>query len=96
MFRLLHLINILLIVPMMACGFMSMMSGGGQTPIYQDLGILLLMASPVVGIASVLLAEVIWRLAPNLRRIAVLIDFMPIMMWAGLMIWLQVETGFFG
>lgn len=93
MLRVLHAINLLMIVPMIACGFMSSLSGGGLNPAYQRIGQILIVVSPIMPVVCVVIAEVLWRY--NQPYPAYIINVIPLLVWIGLLIWLQIATGFF-
>jgi hypothetical protein len=91
--RVLQILVPLAIVPMMALGLMSMLSGGGMTPAYQQIGRVMLWLSPLAGIAGLILSLVLWHFGQSL--LAYLAILTPLLVWAGLLLWLQIETGFF-
>lgn len=93
MFRLLQVINFLMIVPIMCLGMMSSLSGGGMTPAFQQIGRYMLLTPVPTALASIIIAEILWRLEqPILAYIALAV---PFVIWVGLLVWLQIETGFF-
>jgi hypothetical protein len=94
MLRVLHAINLLLILPMVACGFMSSFSGGGLTPAYQNVGRALIVISPIMPVICVIIAEVLWRY--NQAYLAYIVNAIPLLVWVALLVWLQIRTGFFG
>jgi len=92
-FRLFQILTLLGIVPMMLLGLMSGLSGGGLTPIYQRLGVFLMVKSPIIAVVCLVVAEVFWRL--DQTTLAQLVCAVPGVMWLGLLAWLQYKTGFF-
>ena len=82
-----------LIVPMMCLGIMASLSGGGMTPAYQRIGQILLVLPPITGILAVVISFILQRL--GLSTLAYVALAVPILIWVGLLIWLQRETGFF-
>lgn len=94
LFRSLQVIVLCLIIPMMCLGMMAGLSGGGLNPTFQRIGQILLVLSPLIGLIGLVGSIILWRIGqPQLAYIAISV---PIVMWFGLLIWLQVETGFFG
>lgn len=93
MFRLLQILDVILILPMIVLGFMAGLSGGGVTPAFQRIGQLMLVVAPIVGIICVIVAEILWR--GNQPTAATLVVLIPLAVYVGLVIWLQVATGFF-
>ena len=93
MLRLLQVIVALLIIPMMCLGMMSGLSGGGLNPSYQRIGQVLLVLSPLAGIAAVVVSFILQRLELSFPAYAAVAA--PLVMWFVLMAWLQRETGFF-
>lgn len=91
--RALHILNLLLIVPIMCLGLMVSMSGGSSTTPFYRIGMLLLVASPIVALICMLLAEVIWRQTGH--GVAILVGLIPLVVWGVLITWLQRVTGFF-
>jgi hypothetical protein len=90
--RILQVVDLLLLVPMFCLGVMVGLSGGGLNPVLGHISGWLLF-SPLVGIAGVVAAEVLRRYEqPTLAVIAAVI---PLLLWIGLLIWLQRDTGFF-
>ena len=92
--RLLQLITLLLIVPMTCLGIMVALSGGGMTPAFQDIGSLLMYLSPTLPLVAVGMNEWLWR--KERFTLARVVLGIPYFLWAVLLIYLQVETGFFG
>jgi len=94
MLRLFQVMTFCMIVPMVCLGIMAGLSGGGMTPAYQRIGQSLFTISPLVGIVGVVASVILQRMGyPTLAYVALGI---PIVVWIGLLIWLQRETGFFG
>lgn len=98
--RLIQIIVFLLTIPMIALGGMSMFSEGGGTPAYQEISVQIVMMSIYIPVPAIILAEIIYRLMkhtrlPEIFVIPVFIAAIPLVMWAGLIVWLQVEMGFF-
>ncbi len=92
--RLLQLITLLLIVPLTCIGIMVSLSGGGLTPAFQDIGSLLMLLSPIMPLVAVGLNEWLWR--KERFTLAGVVLAIPYLVWTVLLIYLQVETGFFG
>jgi len=93
MFRLLQVTVALLIIPMMCLGMMIGLSGGSIEPSTQRITEILLMLPPVAGIAALVASFVLWRL--DWSRLAYASLVAPLLIWVGLLIWAQQETGFF-
>lgn len=96
-----QIIVLILILPMIALGGMSIFSEGGGTPAYQEISVQIVMMSIYIPVPSIILAEIIYRLMkhtrlPEIFVIPVFIAAIPLVMWVGLIVWLQQETGFFG
>lgn len=81
------------ILPMMALGLMSSLSGGGLTPAFQQIGGKLMNLSPVVGLASVATSWLLEQI--SLKPLAYLVLCIPCAMWGMLIMRLNRETGFF-
>ena len=92
MFRLLQGLDVILFFPILALGFMSALSGGGLNPAFQRIGQLMIYLAPVT-IVCVIVAEVLWRNAQP--TIAYIVLIVPIVIWIGLILWLQLATEFF-
>jgi len=90
--RILQIVTGLLLIPMFCLGLMAGLSGGGLNPAYQRIGGLMLW-SPAVGILGLIVAELLHRF--QLPTAALMAIFIPLLVWIGLLVWLQVETGFF-
>lgn len=93
MFRLLQIVDILIILPMMALGLMAGLSGGGLTPAFQRIGQLMLVTPPFVSIIAVIVAEILWRV--DQKSWAYVVVLLPLVWYIGLIIWLQTSTRFF-
>ncbi len=92
MFRLLQIIDVLLFFPILALGLMSGLSGGGLTPAFQQIGTMMMWLAPA-SVVCAIIAEVLWRM--NQQPLAYSVLVLPIIIWIGLIIALQVTTGFF-
>jgi hypothetical protein len=75
----LHVMNLLLIIPMMAIGMMMGLSGGGTKPILQFIGARMLVWSPMVAVLSVITSEILWQL--DFTIIAYIVNLIPLTMW---------------
>ncbi len=91
--RIFQVINGLLICPMLALGVMASLSGGGVTPAFQIIGGRLMWMSLVVPAVCIALAELIYRRFGWPFALPLLI--VPLVVWAWLVIELQLQTGFF-
>lgn len=87
--RVLQILVPLAIVPMMAIGFMSSLSGGGMTPAYQRIGGLLIWLSPVIGLAGLILSLILWHFGQSLLAYTAILT--PLVIWAGLILWLRMQ-----
>ena len=87
--RVLQVLVPLAIVPMMAIGFMSTLSGGGMVPAYQRIGNLLIILSPLVGLAGLILSLVLWHFGQSL--LAYMAILTPVVMWIGMVLWLRMQ-----
>jgi len=92
MFRLLQVIDILLFFPILALGLMAGFSGGGNNIWFQRIGTAMLWLAPA-SVVCVIIAEILWRL--NQQTLAFGLLVLPIMIWVGLIIALQIKTKFF-
>jgi len=93
MFRLLQVTVALLIIPMMCLGMMIGLSGGSIEASRERIAETLLMVPPVAGIAALVASFILWRL--DWSRLAYAALIAPLLIWVGLLIWAQQETGFF-
>jgi len=82
-----------MILPMSVLGVMVGLSGGGSNPTFQKVGQLLMVASPVIGILSVLVSIIFSRVGVPIVAYTALC--VPIIFWVVLLIWLQRDTKFF-
>ena len=90
--RILQGVDLLLLIPMFCLGVMVGLSGGGLNPVLGHISGWMLF-SPLVGIAGVIVAEVLRRYEqPTLAVIAAVV---PLILWTVLIVWLQRETSFF-
>lgn len=92
MFRLLQVLNVILILPILVLGLMSRLSGGGMKPAFQRIGIMMMYLAPAT-VVCVIIAELLWRGPQSILAQGLLI--VPILMWIGLIVWLQRATQFF-
>jgi hypothetical protein len=81
-----------IVFPILALGFMSALSGGGNTPEFQLIGMLMAYLAPVT-LVSVFITELFWRNAHSTIAYPVLIA--PVIIWIVLIIWLQMTSQFF-
>lgn len=93
MFRILQLISILMIIPMMCLGLMVGLSGGGLNPTFQQIGRYLFTTPIPMAVVCLILAEVLWRMNQTVPAYIVMGGLLIV--WSGLLVWLQLETGFF-
>ena len=93
MLPLLQVVVFCMIIPMMCLGIMAGLSGGGMNPAFQRIGQLLLVLSPLLGILGIAASFILHRMGQTL--IAYILLAVPVMIWVGLLIWLQRETQFF-
>lgn len=93
MLRLLQIVVSLMVVPMMCLGIMASLSGGGMNPAFQRIGQLLLTLAPLAGILGVAASFILQRMEQTL--LAYIVLTVAILVWIGLLVWLQRETGFF-
>jgi len=82
-----------MIAPMMCLGIMASLSGGGMNPAFQRIGQLLLTLAPLVGFLGVAASFILQRTGQTL--LAYLALAVPVLIWVGLVIWLQRDTQFF-
>jgi len=92
MFRILQVIDVLLFFPILALGLMSGFSGGGNNVWFQRIGTMMLWLAPA-SVVCVVIAEVLWRMKQQALAYGVLV--LPIIIWIGLIVALQVTTQFF-
>lgn len=93
MFRLLQVVVSCMIVPMVCLGFMAGLSGGGLNPAFQRIGQTMIVVSPIVGIVAIVASFILHRMEQT--QLAYVSLAIPIVVWIGLLIWLQLETQFF-
>ncbi|MEO0563747.1 MAG: hypothetical protein AAF125_16695 [Chloroflexota bacterium] len=94
-FRVIQGIVGLMICPMLALGFMSSLSGGGNIPAFQIIGQRLVLLSVTLAPVCLIIAEVVHRRF-KLTPVAIVVCLVPVAAWAWLSYTLQRETGFFG
>lgn len=94
MILLIFQMSICCMIPLvMALGLMAGLSGGGGTPSFQRIGQLLLVPAPLAGVVAVVVSLVLQQV--GLASAAYAILAVPVLLWAGLVLWLQRATGFF-
>jgi len=93
MLRILQVIIACMIIPVMCLGIMAAFSGGGMTPAFQQIGKLLLTLAPLVGIIGIIASLILQRV--GVSPLAYIALAVPVIVWVGLIIWLQRATGFF-
>ena len=81
-------------VGMILLGMMSRLSGGGMTPAYQEIGALMMWVSPVAALIGLILSLILWHIGQSTLAYAAILA--PVAVWAGLILWLQIATRFFG
>lgn len=92
MFRLLQIMDILLIFPMVILGLIVGLSGGGSNQWNRWWSKIVFRLAPM-GIVGALIAEIIWRF--NIESIAYAVVLAPLVIWFGLLVLLQKKTHFF-
>lgn len=93
LFRVLQCATLLCVIPMMLLGLMLGLSGGGLKPIYQRVGARFLVGMPVVVIACLIFAEILWRNDAN--PFAYIVILLPFGLWISQLAWVQYHTRFF-
>lgn len=84
MLWILHIINLVLVLPMMGIGLAMGLSGGGHTPIFQKVGLQLFLLSPIVAISSVIASQILWWL--DIHQLAYAVDLIPFFFWSVLIL----------
>jgi hypothetical protein len=92
--RILQIVDGLLILPMLALGFMSSLSGGGMTPAFQEIGQRMIATVLYLPVPCIIIAEILHR-RTSFTWAGVVFAAIPLVVWAWLVLRLQVATGFF-
>ncbi|MEM7735205.1 MAG: hypothetical protein AAF267_05385 [Deinococcota bacterium] len=74
-------------------GLMSALSGGGMTPAFQQIGRWLMYVPFPSAAVGIILSQLLWRWKQP--WLALLVIVVPLIVWAGLLVWLDQRTGFF-
>lgn len=93
-FRVMQVIVLLMTCPMIALGVMASLSGGGNTPAFQEIGRRLTSISFFMPILLLVVSELVHRWL-KLTWVAIALLVVPVVVWGWLLLWLQRETGFF-
>jgi hypothetical protein len=87
-------IGVGLLSPLMVLlGVMVSLSGGGMNPAFQQIGRWLLYLPLPSALGGIVLSQLLWRWKQP--WLALLVIVVPLIVWVGLLVWLEQRTNFF-
>ncbi|MEM6431412.1 MAG: hypothetical protein AAF708_19395 [Deinococcota bacterium] len=87
-------IGVGLLSPLIALlGLMAALSGGGMNPAFQQIGGWLMYVPLPSAAVGIILSQLLWRWKQP--WLALIVIILPLVVWAGLLVWLEQRTNFF-